>query len=66
MVQMARNVTDASSGFLTGQRYLLYDRDAKFCTVFQEMLRSGVSSQLPFRRAVPISMRSQNAGCDPV
>ena len=41
MVQMARNATHAGSGFLTGQRYLLHDRDAKFCTAFQKMLRSG-------------------------
>src|SRR5579864_6739836 len=31
MLQMARNATDESSGFLRGQRYLLHDRDTKFC-----------------------------------
>jgi transposase InsO family protein len=40
MLQMARNTTDASSGFLHGQRYLLHDRDTKFCAAFQDVLRS--------------------------
>ena len=34
MAQMARNVTLADIGFLTGCRYLLHDRDAKFCAAF--------------------------------
>jgi putative transposase len=37
---MARNATDESSGFLRGQRYVLHDRDAKFCAAFQDVLRS--------------------------
>ena len=40
MLQMARNATDESSGFLRGQRYVLHDRDTKFCAAFQEVLRS--------------------------
>ena len=40
MVQMARNATDESSGFLRGQRYLLHDRDTKFCPAFLDILRS--------------------------
>src|SRR3984893_6610273 len=34
MIQMARNATDESSGFLRGQRYVLHDRDTKFCAAF--------------------------------
>jgi len=34
MIQMARNATDEGSGFLRGMRYLLHDRDTKFCTAF--------------------------------
>jgi putative transposase len=40
MLQMARNATDESSGFLRGQRYLLHDRDTKFCAAFLNGLRS--------------------------
>jgi transposase InsO family protein len=40
MLQMARNATDEHSGFLLGQRYVLHDRDTKFCASFQEVLRS--------------------------
>jgi putative transposase len=40
MTQMARNATDESSGFLRGQRYLLHDRDTKFCAAFLDVLRS--------------------------
>ena len=40
MLQMARNATDESSGFLRGQRYVLHDRDTKFCAAFLDVLRS--------------------------
>src|ERR1700693_2572196 len=40
MLQMARNATDESSGFLRGQRYLLHDRDTKFCAAFLYVLPS--------------------------
>ncbi len=40
MLQMARNATDYSSGALLGTRYLLHDRDTKFCPAFQDILRS--------------------------
>ncbi len=40
MKQMARNVTMAGEGILEGCRYLLHDRDAKFCAGFGEILRS--------------------------
>src|SRR4029079_1133320 len=40
MSQMARNATDESSGFLRGQRYLLHDRDTKFCAAFLDVLGS--------------------------
>jgi putative transposase len=41
MEQIARNLTDADSGALLGQRYLLYDRDTKFCAGFRSTLRAG-------------------------
>ena len=66
MVQMARNASDESSGFLRGHRYVLHDRDTKFCAAFQDVLRSSRIEPWRFRRAVRISMRSPNAGCDPL
>lgn len=38
MTQIARNVTMADWGFLTPGHYLIHDRDAKFCPVFQRTL----------------------------
>ncbi len=51
MQQMARNVTEADTGFLSGLRYLLHDRDAKFCAAFDGVLASvGIEAiQLPPR-----------------
>ena len=40
MEQMARNLTFADTGFLNGCRYLLHDRDAKFCTAFTGILEA--------------------------
>jgi putative transposase len=41
MVQMARRATDDIDGSLKTMRYVLHDRDSKFCAAFQETLRSG-------------------------
>jgi putative transposase len=41
MQQAARNLTDAEAGALQGQRYVLHDRDTKFCDSFRSMLRAG-------------------------
>jgi hypothetical protein len=38
MEQMARNMTMANTGLLTGCRYLLHDRDTKFTAVFDGIL----------------------------
>ena len=40
MEQMSRNATDGETGHLQGQRYLLHDRDTKFCPTFRNILRS--------------------------
>jgi transposase len=40
MRQVARNVTMEEWGFLCGQRYLIFDRDSKFCASFRRMIRS--------------------------
>ena len=39
MNQIARNLTDPFDGFLNGKRYLIMDRDAKFCEAFREILK---------------------------
>jgi putative transposase len=41
MNQRARNVTLQDWGFLRGCRYLLHDRDAKFCRSFRQTIESG-------------------------
>ena len=41
MQQVARNLTDSDSGALRKQRYLLHDRDTKFCDRFRSTLRAG-------------------------
>jgi hypothetical protein len=41
MEQQARNVTMKDWGFLTTSRYLLHDRDGKFCPVFREVMQAG-------------------------
>src|SRR6516165_8601806 len=43
--QVARNLSDAEEGFLTGKRFLIHDRDSLFTTEFVEILKStGVQS----------------------
>ena len=39
MTQIARNLTGAEDGFLKGKRYMLMDRDGKFCPTFRKMVR---------------------------
>ena len=39
MTQIARNLTDAFDGFLNGKRYVLMDRDGKFCPAFRAILK---------------------------
>ena len=41
MEQQARNATMEEWGFLRGCRYLLHDRDTKFCASFRELIESG-------------------------
>jgi len=51
MSQIARNLTDAEQGILTGKRYLIHDRDPLFTAEFLKMIAdSGVESvKLPPR-----------------
>ena len=38
MEQMARNITMEGTGFLSNCRYLLHDRDSKYCASFCELI----------------------------
>lgn len=51
MSQIARNLTDAELGILTGKRYLIHDRDPLFTVEFLQMIaEAGVQSvKLPPR-----------------
>ena len=40
MQQMARNVTMEGTGFLAHCRYLLHDRDSKYCASFRELIEA--------------------------
>ncbi len=39
MTQVARNLTMADVGFLLDHRYLIHDRDGKYCPAFDDLLR---------------------------
>jgi transposase InsO family protein len=39
MKQISRNLTDPIDGFLLGKRYVLMDRDGKFCPAFRNALK---------------------------
>jgi putative transposase len=54
MEQVARNATMQDTGYLNGCRYLLHDRDKKFCREFRETLASGGV------KCTPIPARSPN------
>ena len=38
MMQVARNLTDATDGFLNGKRILTLDRDAKYSAAFRRLI----------------------------
>src|SRR5215831_19577351 len=40
MEQMARNVTMEGTGFLGNCRYLLHDRDTKYCASFRGLIKA--------------------------
>src|SRR5206468_1990534 len=41
MEQMARNVTMEDFGFLINRKYLLHDRDSKYCSSFRQIIEAG-------------------------
>jgi hypothetical protein len=53
MEQVARNATMQDTGYLNGCRYLLHDRDQKFCREFRETLAAGGVKCLPLPARSP-------------
>ncbi len=51
MEQMARNVTMEDSGFLINRRYLLHDRDSKYCSSFGQVIEAGSVKTLALPRS---------------
>jgi putative transposase len=70
MEQQARNATMDEWGILRGCRYLLHDRDTKFCASFRELIESGSikTIRLPARagwRRVARSVIATELGAEP-
>ena len=57
MEQVARNATMEDSGYLNGRRYMLHDRDQKFCAEFRETLAAGGV------KCLALPARSPNLNC---
>jgi putative transposase len=53
MKQMARNVTMDGWGFLDNCRYLIHDRDTKYCESFRNIIESGDVKTLPLSARSP-------------
>jgi len=53
MKQIARNVTMDEWGFLEGCRYLIHDRDTKYCQSFRDIIESGDVKTLPLPARSP-------------
>jgi transposase InsO family protein len=53
MEQMGRNVTMQKWGFLANRRYLLHDRDTKFCMSFRHLIEAGRVKTLPLPARSP-------------
>lgn len=53
MEQIARNAVDEDSGYLNRHRYVLHDRDTKFCTEFRRTLKAGGVKCLRLPRRSP-------------
>jgi hypothetical protein len=64
MKQIGKNLTDCEDGFLNGKRYLLMDRDDKFCSAFRTHLADcGVKPVLLPARSPNLNAHL-NASCE--
>ncbi len=62
MGQMARNAVDPDFGYLRDQRYVLHDRDTKFCASFRSILESEGVKCLTLPPRSPDLMRLRSDG----
>jgi transposase InsO family protein len=46
MMQIARNLTDPFDGFVNGKRFIIIDRDRKYCDAFRAMLENAGTEPL--------------------
>ena len=53
MKQISRQLTDSQDGFLIGKRYVLMDRDDKFCPTFQGLLENEGIAPVPLPAKPP-------------
>jgi putative transposase len=53
MEQIARSVTQETWGYLEGCRYILHDRDTKFCASFRAVLAAGGVKTIPLPARSP-------------
>jgi transposase InsO family protein len=60
MEQMARNAVDPEGGHLRNRKYILHDRDTKFCATFRSVLESEGVKCLP----LPLRSPNLNAICE--
>ena len=61
MQQVARNATMQETGYLSGCRYLLHDRDKKFCLGFRDTLATGGVECVTLSARSPESERPRGA-----
>ncbi len=52
MKQIARNTTMEGWGFLSGCKYMIHDRDSKFCSSFRSIIKS--------ERIIPLKLPPQS------
>src|SRR5262245_26596861 len=63
MKQIARNLTDAVDGFLNTRRFLIMDRDGKFCPAFRQILQDAKVRSLRCPVMAPKPTRSPRDSC---
>ena len=53
MAQIARQITDDFDGFLNGRRYLIHDRDTKYCKKFRDIVTASDIELIKLPRRSP-------------
>jgi hypothetical protein len=54
MTQMGRNAIDETSGYLRQHRYVIHDRDTKFC---QDLTERSLAAWCPYRQEILMNKR---------